>query len=276
MSKSLLLRQSSVAIVLTNPGASGRKILAVDRVLDSTPDTVAWGLPGGKVETGEARDVAALRELREESGLDGQDPCLIYSGVLTPEDRGGEPFLVSAYLVSVLRGQRDVIPELGHRVEYLKIDAFERASAFPEYHGAVINTLRVMGEIPWLGPPKNQIARWHHRALRHSIETRFDILKHPRFSLVELCACAERFGIETALAAEVESGVYHAPAQVPPSLAEQMWQAMRVNPMLITPGQREAMLFAFSSGLTRGLREKHIAQAYILAEKTPCKGAARG
>ena len=49
--------------------AAGR--LLVCRLAPGYPSTGAWTLPGGGVEFGEHPDAAVIRELREETGLDG-------------------------------------------------------------------------------------------------------------------------------------------------------------------------------------------------------------
>ncbi|PMY37394.1 NUDIX hydrolase [Pseudomonas sp. GW456-L14] len=51
--------------------AHGGQILFVRK------DRAKWSLPGGKVEPGESLAAAAIRELREETGLDASEPLYI-------------------------------------------------------------------------------------------------------------------------------------------------------------------------------------------------------
>ncbi|HEX7455912.1 MAG TPA: NUDIX hydrolase [Candidatus Nanoarchaeia archaeon] len=61
-----------------------------------------WALPGGKVDVGETTQEAALRELKEESSLEGKVECLV--GYYDNPDRDPNNNVTFAYAVSV-RGE---------------------------------------------------------------------------------------------------------------------------------------------------------------------------
>jgi len=65
----------SVAVVLTDPQ---RRILLVRRSVE--PGIGEWCLPGGFIEMGETPDQAAVRELREEIGIEIGAPSLLGVG----------------------------------------------------------------------------------------------------------------------------------------------------------------------------------------------------
>ncbi|WP_338022073.1 NUDIX hydrolase [Allorhizobium sonneratiae] len=77
------------------------RLLLVRRARPPAADLYAF--PGGKVERGETPDMAALRELKEETGLDGLSAELFAEYDLPPEP-GGPPehhFFLSVFCVDV-------------------------------------------------------------------------------------------------------------------------------------------------------------------------------
>ncbi|MCD6461471.1 MAG: 8-oxo-dGTP diphosphatase [Thermoplasmata archaeon] len=63
-----------------------------------------WNGLGGKLEPGEMPEECAVREVKEESGLDVKDPVL--KGILTfPEFANGEDWYVFVYVFNGCRGE---------------------------------------------------------------------------------------------------------------------------------------------------------------------------
>ncbi len=87
------------AAVSIIPDESGR-ILLVKRC-----DCGKWGIPGGLMEYGETLEQAALREAREETGLDIEITALsgIYSGFIS-RSTGNQP-ITAAFIARITGGE---------------------------------------------------------------------------------------------------------------------------------------------------------------------------
>src|SRR3546814_16094899 len=62
----------SVLAVVTRATSRGSEVLLVRRA--NPPQPGHWGFPGGKVNWGEGLCQAAIRELKEETAIDGANP----------------------------------------------------------------------------------------------------------------------------------------------------------------------------------------------------------
>lgn len=122
----------AVCILIHEGNGSGR-VLATSRRNDNTQ----WGFPGGKVDPGESDVQAAVRELKEETGLTVPVSSLV--PVYCDETTG---FICTTFLVTT-SAYDSIVAEKGIEVRYLDVGVLTNptSSPFAMYNTSVFNQL---------------------------------------------------------------------------------------------------------------------------------------
>lgn len=137
------MKQAAVTLII-----SDGLILSVSRRYDHNK----FGLPGGKVSSGEEPWEAAIRETKEETSLDTGKLVLIYRREEPSEIPGGTPFYTFCYFPEWWQG----VPQNSEEGVVKWLTAAEltgERGAFPEYNRKTINmfktiypTIKLLGE----------------------------------------------------------------------------------------------------------------------------------
>ncbi len=93
--------------------ADGRILLC--RIAPSYPEEGQWTLPGGGIDWGEHPDVALVREVREETGIDLESFTLAGIDSVTLEEAAGRPAMHAVRFIyrCVASGEPNVVEENG-------------------------------------------------------------------------------------------------------------------------------------------------------------------
>lgn len=101
------------------------------------PNYAAWAFPGGKVEEGESIKVAALRELREETGITEVrhiDWLMSAPGTADPS------YMVHVFLVDTIQEPRTIEP--GNTAAWVTEHMLEESAAFGPFYRRFFATRR--------------------------------------------------------------------------------------------------------------------------------------
>lgn len=104
-------------------------------------DTDSWGLPGGKVESGETLKSALVREVFEETGYTIADPESVYTAFVP----GEQNFVCTTFIARIVAQSEDAprsVPFEGH-VEWKPPVVLVKQSPFREYNRALFDHVNI-------------------------------------------------------------------------------------------------------------------------------------
>ena len=117
-----------LACVLCNIRNEG-KVLLIRR--NKEPYKGLWSFPGGKIETGESIEGAALRETKEETGIDGNFVCVngVVNEVLNKDD-GERSFII--FLCTIDTDVEEFVECDEGKLEWFAIEELPSYDVFPD------------------------------------------------------------------------------------------------------------------------------------------------
>ena len=112
----------------------GQRVLIAER--GHGPRKGVWSLPGGKIEAGETAAAAAVREIKEETGLSVRLAGLLDVHDVIIEDARG--ILTAHYVLAVYYGSCDTgEPKAASDISDARFVTLAEAAAFPMTDGAM-------------------------------------------------------------------------------------------------------------------------------------------
>lgn len=133
---------------------SGDRVLLVRRSSTERFLPRVWGVPCGKVDSGESAPAAALRELHEETGLSGRIVCYIGQSTFSSVWRGrSAENIQSNFLVYPLGGTGEIrLPKKDQEASWVRRDEIDRFDGLDAYNRGVLEQWLSLTEFGQLEP----------------------------------------------------------------------------------------------------------------------------